>query len=40
MSTEITDFKNPSKLLELEVRGFVVLNFDLHGKFGLPLVGA
>ena len=26
MRTEIIDFKTPSKLFELEVRGFVVLN--------------
>ena len=26
MSTEIIDFKTPSKLFELEVRGFVVLS--------------
>ena len=32
MSTEIIDFKTPSKLFELEVRGFVVLNFDHHGQ--------
>ena len=31
MSTEIIDFKTPGKLFELEVRGFVVLSFDLHG---------
>ena len=31
MSTEIIDFKTPNKLFELEVRGFVVLSFDLHG---------
>ncbi len=30
MSTEIIDFKTPSMLFELEVRGFVVLGFDLH----------
>ncbi len=30
MSTEIIDFKSPSKLFKLEVRGFVVLSFDLH----------
>jgi hypothetical protein len=30
MSTEIIHFKTPSKLFELEVRGFVVLSFDLH----------
>ena len=27
MSTKITDFKTPSKLFDLEVRGFVVLTF-------------
>ena len=31
MSTEIIDFKTPSKLFALEVRGFVVFSFDLHG---------
>ena len=31
MSTKIIDFKTPSKLIELEVRGFAVLSFDLHG---------
>ncbi len=30
MSTEIIDFKTPSMLFELEVRGFVVFSFDLH----------
>ena len=29
MNTEIIDFKTPSKLFELEVRGFVVLTFTL-----------
>ncbi len=28
MSTEIIDFKIPSKLFELEVQGFVLLSFD------------
>ena len=31
MSTEIIDFKTPSKPFEFEVRGFVVLSFNLHG---------
>jgi hypothetical protein len=31
MSTEIIDFKIPSKLLDLEVWGFEVLSFDPHG---------
>ncbi len=31
MSTEIIDFKTPSKLFEFEVRGFAVLSFHLHG---------
>ena len=29
MSTEIIDFRTPSKLFALEVRGFVVLTFTL-----------
>ena len=28
MSTEIIDFKTPSKLFKLEVRGFLVFCFD------------
>ncbi len=31
MSTEILDFKTPGRPFELEVQGFVVLSFDLHG---------
>ena len=31
MSTEIIDFKTPSKPLEFEVRGLVVVSFDLNG---------
>ena len=31
MSIEIIDFKTPSKPFEFEVRGFVVLSFNLHG---------
>ena len=38
MSTEIIDFKTPSKLFELEVRGFVVLSFDLYGTTLIELV--
>ena len=30
MSTEIIDFKIPSKVFKLEVQGFVVLSFGLH----------
>ena len=41
MSTEIIDFKTPSKLFELKVRGFVVLGFDLDGTtlIELPVYG-
>jgi hypothetical protein len=31
MNTGRIDFKIPSKLFDLEVRGFEVLSFDLHG---------
>jgi hypothetical protein len=31
MSTGIIDFKIPSKLFDLDVRGFEVLSFDLRG---------
>ena len=38
MSAQIIYFKTPSKLFELEVRGFVVLSFDLHGSRATSLI--